>query len=195
MTNVFRTALILFLACSIPLAAAIYKYTPRPLYVDTAAAVLAGHEANATPVTEIAQAIQHREHTAAQVIRTMPAAYSISAAIMFSWVGVLILGCVVAHIATVQANRTRTLTSYQRFLLNGAVVLLITNGAMVFACGAIYPHLMDMMIMWNTGMLIILAHLSLGLTNSGMFRCLTHLRTLRMRKQVVDRRKATLDRQ
>lgn len=190
MTNVLRTALTLFLVTSIPLSIAFYRYTPRPMYVDKAAEVVMEHNDQSIDVIDSRSpsevVIENRQYAAAKVISTLPMVYSISAACIFAWCAVLLLGCVAAHIAT--SHRKRTLTPYQRLLLSGTVVLLCVNTAVIFVGSAIFHGMMDTVVMWNMGMMVVLTYLSLGMSQSGMFRCLRHWRTLWVRRQALKRR-------
>ena len=107
--------------------------------------------------------------------------YSISAGISLAWCIILIAACMTAHHTLKIARRKRTFTPQQTVLVNGVIILTITNIGVLILGNGVLRSLMDSIIMWNLGMIVILAYLSVSLMNTELFDCLLYRKLLKER--------------
>lgn len=205
LNRIFRTALIAYVLTFVPLTYVFYKMTPRPQFVEAAESTLretpTGDFHGTLPLVHneqirlrtIQDVKEHpdttrqveiqdaQEHAAARILTFIPLVYSISAAASLAWCIILIAGCLTAHHTLKIAKRKRTFTPQQTVMFNGVIILTITNVGVLILGNGVLRSLMDSIIMWNMGMIVILAYLSIGLNNTELFDCLLYRKLLKER--------------
>lgn len=207
MITVVHKALLLFVVISILIGGALYKITPRPHYVEMSVLALQKHNTDTNVVqkalvghelerlknhpssTKIAVGndddADNQEDTAATVLSTLPVIYSVSAAFVLAWCVVLLIGCVAAYRVMHNAKRRKAFSTPEVVLINGVVLLTVTNIGLLVIGNSVMKSLMDSVVMWNVGMIVVLAYISGCLSNTKVYNCL-------IRKDLLIRRRARM---
>jgi choline-glycine betaine transporter len=118
---------------------------------------------------------------AARVVSVLPVVYSITAAVCLAICVVLLSGSIVAQMTLKASGKKRTFTPDQSLLFSGVILMTMVNIALLVVGNRFFFPMMDALILWNFGMIIVLLHMSRIMSVTGMFRCLTLRHKLRLR--------------
>lgn len=213
MIGALRTAVILFIVMLIPVSIGVYLTTSTPSYVQEASNALANDRiakryvhpvivkqgdtvdknGKVAPTKVISPTVLENDadRASATLLASVPIASSLSAGFVLSWCFVLLIACFIVRFVLNSSSKNRQLTHYQRILISGIVWITITDIALLIG-SHFYGNLMDIMLLWNLGVIAVLSLMSVGLSQTGMFRCFKLLHHKRQRVAAAQARaKAT----
>lgn len=176
---------------SIPIGAFVYWYTPTPQFVESASETLRRpvvehmvapktrqdislktiSELRDVPMTEQERsaAIAHTRESAT-VVAWIPVVYSISSGVILGWCITLVIAFTLVKRALRDASCKGTFTREQTLIVRGLATLITVNGIVLLLIAPSFVHVLDSLVMWNLGMIAVLAYYSLSLRYTRTFQ-------------------------
>lgn len=168
MNRVLRAALLIFVVTCIPIGFVLYQAVPHPEYVQNAKRTLQADATTQLPLPPDTD----QDRAAALILAAMPTVFSLSTAIVVAWCFVLLIGCIAAHQTMRVAKRRRRFTPHQVLVFNGIIIMTVVNVGVMLLGTSFLAGLMDTLILWNIGSLIMLGYLSVTVRHAHIFDCL-----------------------